>query len=603
MMKTKIYKKLVLILLAIVFVSACKEDNEAAVLSVSGPDITIPAGGSMPKINISDLGGVSEITITCNDKWRISNPGSLWLQVSQVSGNGGTSTIALSADINNTSSTRSAVLTINSDNGQSRSITCSQIRYESLEEKFANVSPKLMSGNANPLLDFMFTADPTAVEYNGRIYVYATNDHQQYEKVGKDGKNSYGYIRTLVMMSSDDMVNWTYHGLINTAEVAPWTALSWAPSITSRLEADGKTHFYLYFSNGGIASAVFTSTSPVGPWSDPLGKNVVDPSVPGVDVDNPFDPGVMIDDQGTGWLVFGAGTPKTTYMPDNARIVKLGADMISLASDISKIPAPYFNEASDLNFINGTWVYSYCTNWDERTVWPYSDIDKPTACNISYMTSKTPLDPDSWTYRDNYFKNTGDVNVGPWSNNHSHLFKFKGQYYISYHAMYLQDYFGTTGGFRNVGIEAIQVDEGNVNIPMVSATFEGPSQLNPLNPFVLQQAETTAGTSGQVQFEAVGDPGNMVAKGKVDKQCLMVRGADFSQQVPAKFEAKVKGKGRIDVYLNNLEGTPLVSLTCDATNWTTLSKKIEQTMDKGMAKIYFVFAGENFAFDEWKFIY
>ena len=76
---------------------------------------------------------------------------------------------------------------------------------ENLEAKFANVSPKLTSSNANPLLDFMFTADPTAVEYNGRIYVYATNDHQQYEHVGKDGKNSYEHIRTLVMMSSDDM--------------------------------------------------------------------------------------------------------------------------------------------------------------------------------------------------------------------------------------------------------------------------------------------------------------------------------------------------------------------------------------------------------------
>ena len=54
---------------------------------------------------------------------------------------------------------------------------------ENLAEKFANVSPKLTSDNANPLLDFMFTADPTAVEYEGRIYVYATNDHQQYENV------------------------------------------------------------------------------------------------------------------------------------------------------------------------------------------------------------------------------------------------------------------------------------------------------------------------------------------------------------------------------------------------------------------------------------
>ncbi|MEO6719997.1 MAG: family 43 glycosylhydrolase, partial [Ferruginibacter sp.] len=348
---------------------------------------------------------------------------------------------------------------------------------------------------------------------------------------------------------------------------------------------------------------VLTSTSPVGPWKDPLGKNIVDRSVPGVDVGAPFDPGVLIDDQGTGWLSFGAGTPKTKYMPDNARIVKLGADMISLASNIAKIPAPYFNEASDLNFINGTWVYSYCTSWDERTEWPYSNIDKPTACNISYMTSKTPLDPDSWKYRDNYFKNTGDVNVGPLTNNHSHVFKFKEKYYLAYHAMYLQEYFGTKGGFRNVGIEEMQVDEGNVNFPMVKATFKGPSQLNPLNPFVLQQAETTAGTSGQVQFEAVGIAGNMVAKGKADKQCLMVRGADFSKQIPAKFEARVKGKGRIDVYVNSLKGPALVSLICDAKEWATISKKIELNIGKGAGNIYFVFNGEGFLFDEWKFIY
>ncbi|MEO7991056.1 MAG: hypothetical protein ABI663_16020, partial [Chryseolinea sp.] len=126
---------------------------------------------------------------------------------------------------------------------------------------------------------------------------------------------------------------------------------------------------------------------------------------------------------------------------------------------------------------------------------------------------------------------------------------------------------------------------------------------NPLNPFVLQQAETTAGTSGQVQFEAVGAPGNMVAKGKADKQCLMVRGADFSQQIPKKFEAKVKGKGKIDVYVNDLKGIPLVSLVCDGKEWTTLSKKIKRTIDKGVVNIYLVFEGENIVFDEWKFIY
>jgi hypothetical protein len=592
-MKKLLYRFILPILIVGVFTFSCKKGDDAApMLSVSVSELSIPMEGIQ-----------ADFTVISNEKWHISNSGSTWLQLSQVSGNSGTSTIELSAGINTTSSTRTAVLTISSDNGQSRRVTCSQLKYENVEEKFANVSPKLLTNNTNPLLDFMFTADPTAIEYNGRVYVYATNDHQQFETVGKDGKNSAQYIRSLVMMSSDDMVNWTYHGLINTAQLAPWTASSWAPSITSRLEADGKTHFYLYYSNNAFGSAMLTSTSPVGPWKDPLGKSLVDRSVPGVDVDVPFDPGVVIDDQGTGWLSFGAGTPKTKYMPDNARIVKLGADMISLASNISKIPAPYFNEASDLNFINGTWVYSYCTSWDARTEWPYSNIDKPTACNISYMTSKTPLDADSWKYRDNYFKNTGDVGVGPLTNNHSHVFKFKEKYYITYHAMYLEEYFDTKGGFRNVGIEAIPADEGNdVTFPMVKATFEGPSQLNPLDPFVLQQAETTGGTSGKVQFEAVGNVGNMVAKGKIDKECLMVRGADFSKQIPAKFEARVKGKGRIDVYVNNLKGTPLVSLTCDEKEWTTLSKKIELNINKGVGNIYFVFNGEGFLFDEWKFL-
>ena len=95
----------------------------------------------------------------------------------------------------------------------------------------------------------------------------------------------------------------------------------------------------------------------------------------------------------------------------------------------------------------------------------------------------------------------------------------------------------------------------------------------------------------------------MVAKGKADKQCLMVRGADFSKQIPAKFEARVKGKGKIDVYVNNLKGTALVSLICDGKEWTTLSKKIERKIDKGVGNIYFVFNGEDFLFDEWKFIY
>ena len=110
-------------------------------------------------------------------------------------------------------------------------------------------SPKFTRGYHNPLLDFMFVADPTSVEHEGRLYVYGTNDTQQLDSVGPKGKNGYQYIHSLAMLSTDDMVNWTYHGLIDVARISPWGMASWAPTVISRKEEDGKTHFYIYYSN------------------------------------------------------------------------------------------------------------------------------------------------------------------------------------------------------------------------------------------------------------------------------------------------------------------------------------------------------------------
>lgn len=178
----------------------------------------------------------------------------------------------------------------------------------------------------------MYVADPTAIVHDGRIYVYGTNDQQQIDSVGRENKNSYEFIHSLVMMSSDDMVNWTYHGIINVEKSAPWTGVkgvSWAPSIVSRVEDDGLTHFYMYYSHGGGGVAVLTSTSPVGPWTDPLGHNLIDLSTPGLtDCPAPFDPGAVIDDEGNGWLSFGGGNhqlqphciPEAPVSSDSAKI-------------------------------------------------------------------------------------------------------------------------------------------------------------------------------------------------------------------------------------------------------------------------------------------
>ena len=43
----------------------------------------------------------------------------------------------------------------------------------------------------NPISSKIFCADPTAVEYQGRLYVYGTSDHQQYLANGPEKDNTY----------------------------------------------------------------------------------------------------------------------------------------------------------------------------------------------------------------------------------------------------------------------------------------------------------------------------------------------------------------------------------------------------------------------------
>ena len=331
--------------------------------------------------------------------------------------------------------------------------------------------PLKSTTNANPLSPEVFCADPTAVEYNGRLYVYGTNDQQQYEEKGADEDNTYEKIKSLVVFSTDDMVNWEYHGEINVGEVAPWVTNSWAPSITSRVEEDGLTHFYLYFSNNGMGVGVITATNPLGPWSDPLGKPFVQ------DIENcpnPFDPGVVIDENGDGWLTFGGGKASggTDYMPGSARIVKLGDDMLSFASDITEIPAPYFFEASELNYINGTYVYTYCSDWSDHSLqWDY-DTEVPGGCSMIYMTTKTPLDPSSWEVKGECFKNPGNSGF-EYSNNHTHMQKYNGKYYMLYHTLSLKGAMGIKGGYRSLCADEINVDETTVTIEPTGGTKKG----------------------------------------------------------------------------------------------------------------------------------
>ena len=45
--------------------------------------------------------------------------------------------------------------------------------------------------NGNPISPCVFCADPTALEFEGRLYVYGSNDSQQFVVNNKQGSNGY----------------------------------------------------------------------------------------------------------------------------------------------------------------------------------------------------------------------------------------------------------------------------------------------------------------------------------------------------------------------------------------------------------------------------
>lgn len=455
------------------------------------------------------------------------------------------------------------------------------------------------SGNANPISPNVFCADPTSVEYNGRLYVYGTNDHQQYEEVGNDGKNSYEKIKSLVVFSTDDMVNWVYHGRIEVGEIAPWIYTSWAPSITSRVEEDGLTHFYLYFSNSGSGVGVITSTDPVTGWTDPLGKPLISSATEGLgDCPNPFDPGVCIDDDGVGWLSFGAGIAAdgSEYMTKAIRIVRLGSDMISLDSEIAQIPTYYAFEASELNYINGEYVYTYNTSWAERTEWKL-DCDPPAACSMAYMTTKTPLDPDSWEYRGHYFLNPGESGMD-YSNNHTHIHKYKGQWYVIYHSLVLQERSETRGGFRSMQIDTLDVNESKIKITLRGGSREGVEGVKSLNPFVAHSGTEMYNAAG-IWYEYA-DNNSLCSVTVSENAWICLKNVDFDSSAK-RFLAKVKGKGKLQVCIDsNKDGEIIASAEFDSDSFGVISADISQGVS-GIHDIYIQFSNTGMTLESWQF--
>lgn len=462
----------------------------------------------------------------------------------------------------------------------------------------------------NPIFPVNFCADPTAVVYDGRVYVYGSNDQQELDEGGDTGNNTYGKIKQLVCLSSADMVNWTWHAPINVGNVCPWSWNSWAPSVASRKEADGQTHFYMYFANGASGIGVMTATSPTGPWTDPIKRPLINGATPGIgQVNWLFDPGVVIDDNGDGWLAFGGGDPNSTgtsAMPGNARIVKLGDDMLSFASDFAVIPAPYHFEASELNIIGGKFVYSYSSSWTPRNDWNSLGIDKaaPAICSIAYMTSDDPLNPESWEYQGDMISGIGTYAGWPGGNNHSHLQKFGNKYYMFYHMQGLAKRMGYGGAYRSISVNVADVDEANATMKTLDANWAGVTPLRDALPEASerQEAEMIWNASG-VRMKVANRRQTYVHQIK-EGGWTAVRNVIHNGDPLQSFTASLRGTGTLEVYFDKMEGEPvaIVNFAGDGSKFQEYTVDLANNQGK-RHNVFFLFSNvsDDAAFDYWRF--
>lgn len=506
---------------------------------------------------------------------------------------------------------------------------CMQAGAQSLAHEFKRTS------EGNPISGSVFCADPTALEYNGRLYVYGTNDHQQFIKNGKTGDNGYGDIKSLVVFSTADMVNWTFHGTIDVQKLcSTWTGNpwykgfmnSWAPSVTWRHnEETGKDEFFLYFANTSHGVGVLTAESPVGPWTSPLKQSLINKDTPGaLQQSANFDPGVVIDDDGTGWLTFGGLDPDnggTTLMPNNTRIIKLQPSMTAVDGTAVLIPAPYHFEANELNIIGGKYVFTYCSNWnrnnDEWNAYTSEHgitASMPGVGTMCYMVSDNPSDPNSWVYRSVYGPHPGTS-----GNNHSHLQKFKGNYYHIYHsgalleAMKSAGAIENAGGYRSLCVNKATVNESTQTISQVTLNLEGVEPVGTLDAYQWQQAETMA-TCGGISYEdftnitkngLISNLGNDASENMQVKMqessWLMLRRVDFGTEGASQFVLRAKGEGTVEVRLDRKGGKAVATVNIASDEMSDYAIDMDASQVNGTRNVYIIVtSGTEVYLDAWQ---
>ena len=462
--------------------------------------------------------------------------------------------------------------------------------------------------NCNPIIEQHYGADPYALVYGDTVYFYMTADAYEKDENGEILENSYGKIRSIYVVSTKDMVNFTDHGEIIVAGengAAKWAHNSWAPAAAWK-EVNGRPKFFLYFADNGGGIGVVTSDSPVGPFRDELGHGLIRRDMENCgNVEWLFDPAVLMDDDGKAYIYFGGGVPEGKIShPMTARCAQLGEDMMSLTDVPKVIDAPYLFEDSGIHKYNGRYYYSYCSNFsvDEEGTKEYG-FDKG---EIIVMESQNPLGP--FTFKERILKNPLFY-WGVGGNNHHAVFRFKDQWYITYHTRMLEKAQGILKGYRSTNVDVFDMGEDGT-IGSIPQTRDGRKPAGHLNPYKKINGATFAAMGGvdTAPADEVSRKygcGTLLLTAIHDGDFVKLQSVDFGPDGARRLKATVRtngAEGVIRVTTGDVNGEIAGYLTVkpDGGETTVCGAELDIPV-KGVQDVFFTFSGEGYEILDWIF--
>jgi hypothetical protein len=306
---------------------------------------------------------------------------------------------------------------------------------------FFNYSALAQSNSQNehylsePLIKGIFTADPSAHVFGGKIYIYPSHDIDA--GIPENDNGDHFAMRDYHIFSMDSIGGAVKdNGIVLDIKDIPWAKRQlWAPDAAFK-----NGIYYLYFpvknKNDAFQIGVATSHSPVGPF-----KALPNP----IKGSYSIDPAVFIDDDGKAYMYFGGlwggqlqRWKNGKYDPHGSKTDLLMDDSPALSCQVARLndSMTEFNGTAqnalivdssghalkggdhDRRFFEGSWMHKF----NGKYYLSYSTGDTH---YLAYAIGTSPYGP--FTYAGHFMQP-----VQGWTTHHS-IIEFKGKWYIFYH--------------------------------------------------------------------------------------------------------------------------------------------------------------------------